>query len=394
MVDPTLLSKVHTLSDLELAFLLSLIAREHCQIRTPSACDIPDLVAELTLLSTNIFALQPVIIPCTPQTTLDDFASALLLPRQTNPSDSPASTRSRSVSPFTTRKDPQSSAGFFLANSPTSPQQQQQQQQPSIAPIILATNLDQAPKAVQIQALELLRTKRIFTRTSVHTAPKTFLFVAVIADDSARPGGELNQWLNDRFHIAHRHQPEEEGYPNLEEAEDGDPSTPIQEKDYKRRGSSDSSSSVLISKPRRRPPPPPPTKPNPNPRISEAEISLLSQLSTTVKTDIDVTRYQMNIVSFLRMHRAVAGGITPSASKHLEQLVKCLAPLHGLDFVTPSLVQLAARKVYLHRIRIVTADKERSMQWGSELGAVEAMLEGVGAEEVLEDVVGLVGVPL
>lgn len=109
---------------------------------------------------------------------------------------------------------------------------------------------------------------------------------------------------------------------------------------------------------------------------------------------MDILRYQMNIVSFLRMHRAVDGGITPAATKHLHQLVKSLAPLHKLDYVTPALIGLAVRKVYLHRIRITEPEKERSMQWGSQLEAVEALLEGVGPEEVVEEVLEMVTAPL
>lgn len=102
----------------------------------------------------------------------------------------------------------------------------------------------------------------------------------------------------------------------------------------------------------------------------------------------------MNIVSFLRMHRAVIDGITPTATKHFEQLIRCLAPLHKLDFVTPALVGLAARKIYLHRIRITKPENERSMQWGSKLDAVEAVLEDVGPEDVIEDVLETVTAPL
>lgn len=120
----------------------------------------------------------------------------------------------------------------------------------------------------------------------------------------------------------------------------------------------------------------------------------MAKLSREVQVDVDVLRYQMNIVSFLRMHRAVAGGITPTATKHFEQLMKSLAPLHGLDYVTPSLVGLAARKVYLHRVDIVTPEKERSMLWGSELAAVRAILGGIGPDDVIEEVLAMVPAPL
>jgi hypothetical protein len=84
--------------------------------------------------------------------------------------------------------------------------------------VIVARNLDQAPKAVQIQALELLRTRRIFTRTSVQAAPKQFLFVPVLRTTRGCSGA-LNQHLNEYFFIAHRHHPDD-GFPYLDEEVD------------------------------------------------------------------------------------------------------------------------------------------------------------------------------
>jgi MoxR-like ATPase len=106
---------------------------------------------------------------------------------------------------------------------------------------------------------------------------------------------------------------------------------------------------------------------------------------------VEVKQYQQNIISFLRLHRAVAGGISAPATKHFDKLTRCLAPLHDLSYATPSLVDLAARKIYLHRVQIVKAEKERSMQWGSDLDAVATLLEGIGAEDVIEDVLGTAG---
>lgn len=87
----------------------------------------------------------------------------------------------------------------------------------------------------------------------------------------------------------------------------------------------------------------------------------------------------------------MAGGISAAATNHFDKLIKCLAPLHGLSYATPSLVALATRKIYLHRIYIVAPERERSMQWGSDVDAVAALLEGVGPEEVIEDVLGSSG---
>lgn len=71
-----------------------------------------------------------------------------------------------------------------------------------------------------------------------------------------------------------------------------------------------------------------------------------------------------------------------------------LAPLHSLDYIPPSLIALAARKIYPHRIVITAPENERSMQWGSSLEAVKAVLDGVTVEDVVEEVLQSVEVPL
>ncbi|TFB04126.1 hypothetical protein CCMA1212_003936 [Trichoderma ghanense] len=373
MADDDLLEKVHSLSDLELALLLCLVNREHVLISTPPAA-IDDLVQELQLIASKTFNLQSVVVNCHPSTTLEDFASALLLQPQQPPTLT-LTTPSRSASPFA-RGD-----SYFALNphpgyqhrssTPLSPRTTTPfSTAPQIAHFVIAKNLDRAPRVVQIQALELLRTRRIFTRTSVQAAPKQFVFVPVLG---AASGGEahVTAHLNDFFSVAHWHNPED-GYVNLDEAEgrpDAEDETASTESVVKK----DTTPSTAL--------------------ISDIEISHLAKLSQEVQMDVDILRYQMNIVSFLRMHRAVAGGISPAATKHLHQLVKSLAPLHKLDFVTPALVGLAVRKVYLHRIRITEPEKERSMQWGSQLEAVEALLEDVGPEEVIEEVLEMVTAP-
>ena len=86
-----------------------------------------------------------------------------------------------------------------------------------IADVVIAKNLDRASAHVQIQALELLRSKRIFTRTEVHSAPARFLFVAVLASD--QPGPRLVSHLNDHLFLSHYHS-QDDGFPNLEEEEE------------------------------------------------------------------------------------------------------------------------------------------------------------------------------
>ncbi|KAM0285997.1 hypothetical protein ACHAQH_001186 [Verticillium albo-atrum] len=371
MADDILLSKVHGLSDLELAGLLCLMSREHCLISTPPEA-LNELIEELQLISTETFGLKCTVVDCHANITLDDFAAAILTSRPQSRTPSPCQTRtSAEPSYFGPRPGALTPLTSLSATSPGQPP-------PAMANVILARNLDRAPKAVQIQALELLRTRRIFTRTAVQAAPKQFLFVAVLG---ARSGGyaRVTPHLNDFLYLAHWHDPEL-GFANLDEGFEatvgqGDSETGSMESVVKKSVNGD-------------------FRVEGDPLLSDVDIATLARLSQGVQIDVDVLRYQMNIISFLRMHRAVGGGISPTATKHFEQLIKSMAPLHQLDYATPGLVGLALKKIYLHRIQIVDPKQERSMQWGSELEAVEALLEDTDPEEVMEEVLEMVMTPL
>jgi hypothetical protein len=65
-----------------------------------------------------------------------------------------------------------------------------------------------------------------------------------------------------------------------------------------------------------------------------------------------------------------------------------------MDYVTPSLVALAAKKIYRHRIQIAPPERERSMQYGSDLNTVQELLDGVTPETVIEAVLNSVECPL
>ncbi|OTB18093.1 hypothetical protein K445DRAFT_55665 [Daldinia sp. EC12] len=389
MADEDLLQKVHGLEDLDLAALLCLVSREHCIVSTePDELD--TLIQELRLVASQTFNLSSALVNCTPHTTLDDLAASIQLRPATPPPPpqlQPPTPRTPSAS---RRRGTESSYLHGRTATPTTPRHQNPftlATPPQIANVILARNLDRAPKDVQIQCLELMRTRRILTRTSVQTAPKQFLFIAVLESTGA---GRLVSHLNDFFYVSHWHDPED-GFAHLEEQEE-------EEAEEDRKGgetaSLDSASSVVrrstadsISR----------ASSFAFPSITESDIATLALQARQVNQDVEVLRYQMNIVSFIRMHRAVApggGGATPLATKHLDQLGKCLAALHGLDFVTPSLVALAVKKIYPHRIRIAAPGQERSMQWGSDLSAIEALLEGMDAEYVIEDVLSIVEAPL
>ncbi|GAP89123.1 putative ATPase associated with various cellular activities aaa_3 protein [Rosellinia necatrix] len=456
MADEDLVRKVRELGDIDLAVLLCLTSREHCIISTDAEY-LDDLTVELQLVASNTFGLNSAVVDCTPETTLDDLVAAIHLPQ---PKPTPIT---RSPSPLHTRgaesyfsthhgngiggahsqqhqngaRRPPSSLSPGANVAPTSPSRSSLQststQQQQIANVILARNLNTAPMAVQIQCLELMRTRRIFTRTTVQLCPKQFLLIAVLGSESAGQA-RLTKHLNDYFYISHWQDPED-GFSHLDGGDDdeggeGEYNTDNNSRRVDRGGedarddddtASQASSASVVRRTRSSKTPstpiPTPTRASAqgNSQVTdnnsgggggssstrrgrlftETDISALSALGLQTHVDIEVQRYQMNIVAFLRLHRAVTpGSVPPAATTHFRALVRSLAALHGLGFATPELVRLAARKIYAHHIAVVPAERERSMQWGSDLAVVKALLEDVQPEDVIEDVLGMVDVPV
>jgi hypothetical protein len=62
--------------------------------------------------------------------------------------------------------------------------------------------------------------------------------------------------------------------------------------------------------------------------------------------------------------------------------------------VTPSLVAIAAKKIYRHRIKLASPEQERSMQYGSDIEAVREILEGLTTEVVIDTVLETVECPV
>ncbi|MCJ1284083.1 hypothetical protein MMC26_003414 [Xylographa opegraphella] len=349
MEDEGILSKVQDLTDVELALLLCLVANQHCIVETIDEA-VDRLEDEIQLIASNVFGLSVAVVQCSRDTTLEDFSSDILISDQTTTHDDPNSKKNRKNSLY--RHEMSST-----------------REESRLPNVIIASNLSLAVHQVQIQALELLRTGRIFTHTAVYSVPKPFLLVLL----DVASGTPLVKHLNDHVFLSHYHDPED-GFANIEEGSEW-----IED--------DRASLSSVVHKSVAR------NHIN-NPLIDLENIELLSYRSRSTKVSVEVKRYLHDIITFLRRHHAVASGITPLASKHFELLARSLAPVHGLDFVTPSLVQLAARKVYRHRIVIVEPEDERSMQYGSDLAAVRALLESLTPDRVIEEVLESIEVPL
>ncbi|KAI4132649.1 MAG: hypothetical protein LQ338_000589 [Usnochroma carphineum] len=370
MTSIDLARKVDGLSDLELALLLSFVANEHCLIETEEEA-LKSLGQEVLAIASNTFSRTHALIDCSEDTTLDEFTHGLLI-ESTDVGDAQSTSNTDLIqaAPLS-RSTAHHAAASRIERAEQKNGTKESSQELRIADVVILKNLSLADYEIQIQALELIRSKRIYTNTAVYTAPKCFC-VAFIQEAANPP---LNKHLIDHIFMSHYHDPED-GFANLEAAseliaDDG------------------SSSSSVVRKPVFHRP-----KDSVERTFSEADIQNLVQQAKDVTVTAEVKQYLQNIVTFLRLHRAVDGGITPRATKYFDTLVKCLAPLHGLEFVTPPLVDLAARKVYPHRIVRTVPDRERSLQYGSDLAAVTAYLEGVTPESIVEDVLASVETPL
>ena len=68
---------------------------------------------------------------------------------------------------------------------------------------------------------------------------------------------------------------------------------------------------------------------------------------------------------------------------------RLLAALHGIDYCTPSITALAAKKVFRHRIVVAKPEDDRSLQYGSDFSTVSRVLAHVTPEEILDSVLAL-----
>lgn len=380
---------VHRLNDVELAILLCLVADKHCILSTEGHC-LQLLQRQLELAAIGVFGLSSTVVHCTLETSLDDFAEALLLPDETR-----ARSTSFRASPVLPREE--SYYGYRSRSNTLRSQSQGTQEEftsgRKIANIVIVRDLDLANNQVQAQALELMRTRQFSTRKGAFEVPERFLFIAMLAESNKPP--TITNHLRDHFFISHYH-PSEEGFPEDVEREsaEGEEGEEMEGE----RSDSDSLASVVI---RKLSTTPPLRRDSRFPRsgngilVPAAVVESLKTMAGDVTVSIEIKRHIIDIVIFIRNHRAVAGGASARATKDFELLVRCLSPLHGLDFATPSLVSLALYKVYNHRIELVQKPEgEKSSLWGSKTEAIEAYLKRIDVEGVLDEVATIVRVPV
>lgn len=359
-----LLDNIQELSDLELGVLLSLIAQGHCLMTTEDDL-VDDLANELSLIASERFGLSYVVLEPDDFDSIDRFGEAILEERGTQ---------------FTSEDDPRlGSLRARLANidirgasksAQRSSRDDGRLDDRMIKNVVIAKGFNLADEHVQVQTIEIINNKRFLSRTTMHIAPKTFLFIPVVTASSKDI--RLIPHLNDGIFMSHYHLAEH-GFANLEELDHSvvsdDSSGPS-----KQRSSWESTQKSRL--------------------ISKVVIDKVRALGEAAAMTPEVRRYLQDIITFLRLERGGDGGITPKATTQFVALAKYLAPLHGIDFVTPSLVMLAARKVYPHRVMVAEPARERSMQYGSEPRAVAGLLQDLTPELVIDEVLNTVQCPI
>lgn len=338
-------ARIADLGDLDLAILVSLVAEQHC-IFSAAVDQIQALQEELRLSCIETFGIQPAIISCSSKTTVDEFNESLLVSVEDDHFSDAEADRHDTLNLPTFEVDyspsRDRSPGRFGSIGNTLDDRR-------IADVVIATGLDTSDESVQVQAFELINSRRIFTRSAMHVAPKDMLFIAVVS----KPNARLFRHLNDTFCMSHFHN-----------AEDGLPHT-----EY----------------PREKPQPP---------DFDAEDIKHLRDLAKNAQMTAEIAQYLHNVLLFMRNSRYVKGGVTAAATRQLRVLSAALAPLQGIDYIPPSLVAIAARKIYAHRLVLATSQNERSLQWGSDPEAIKQLLKGVTVDNVIEDVIASVETPL
>ena len=165
---------IPSLSDLELAVLLSLIAEQHCLAYTED--DLVDaLASELALIVRKTFRLTYVVLESEDLQSAERFGDAILDEHHNFASESDLDNDSDAVAGIHSRVQ-----GVSFGKGSRSLAEPNLDSR-LVVNVVIAKDFNTASDAVQIQVLELIRRRRIFSRTTVHPAPKTFLFLPLVS---------------------------------------------------------------------------------------------------------------------------------------------------------------------------------------------------------------------
>ncbi|KAJ8103949.1 hypothetical protein POJ06DRAFT_9852 [Lipomyces tetrasporus] len=347
-------------ADLFVGLLASLVGKQHAIVTVDGDMYLDFAEKMILLIASNIFGFTTTSVVCAPETTSEEFANSMLIasefaPGSFSPLPSQMHDNSAEYPWHGIRADTDQQRGML-----TQQQRGLSSRGQKFPNLVVIRNLDQSSNYVQAQLLEILRTKKLVTSKGLFMTPPSFLVIPLLSKGNMRL--HLFPYLLDHFFISHNYEPL-----NADES-----------------SAKPGKWTPLISLP-------PTTL---QCLFSVKDIESLSSMANSVCISAEMKRYMHDVMVFLRMHRAIRGGISARASKDFELLIRCLCPLHGIGFATPSIVVIAARKTYSHRITLATAQDERSVLYGSEPEALSKFIQHWTPDLVLDDVLDTVPAPM
>ena len=168
---------VPNLTDLELAVLLSLIAKQQCLVYTDD--DLIDyLSSELALIVSETFKLSYVVLGADDLQSTDKFGDLILDENHKFANEADFDSDSDAIAAL---KGHLADVSFKGSRSS---QVEHNLDTRMVVNVIIAKDFNYASHDVQIQVMELMLRRRIFSKTTVHPVPKTFLFLPIVANST------------------------------------------------------------------------------------------------------------------------------------------------------------------------------------------------------------------
>ena len=164
---------VPNLSDLELAVLLSLITKQHCLVYAED--DLVDtLASELALIASDIFRLSFVVLEAEDLESAERFGEAIL---DENHNFGAASDLDDSNDELAALRSRVQGTSFKASRSVLESNLNNR----TVVNVVIAKDFNTASHDVQIQVLEMIRKRRIYSRRTVHVTPKMFLMLPIVS---------------------------------------------------------------------------------------------------------------------------------------------------------------------------------------------------------------------
>jgi MoxR-like ATPase len=210
--------------------------------------------------------------------------------------------------------------------------------------VVLADEINRAPPKTQSALLEAMEERQVSVDGDTHELPEPFFVIATQNPVEQEGTFALPEAQIDRFMVK-----TSLGYPEFE----GELML------LKRRDDRSARS------------------PSVEPVLSTEEVLELQTVPESIRVDVDLMKYALEITRATRTDYRVSIGVSPRGSQRLFEAARSRAVLDGEEFVTPDTIKRIARPVLAHRL-VLTAD---------------AQVNDIDKHEVIDDVLDETPVP-